>query len=188
MIDPTNITRYDRGDDDLEQFATFCVAVAGKNSTQASRKTQELCDHLGTGRPLWGLRGMEPGEIDRVCRVVGLAPYARVVPALSALRYCDLRAVTLSDLLTIRGIGHKTARMFLLHTRPGVEAVVLDVHILRWLKKSARMRSIPRATPGKTTTLYARIERRAIDFIKRNHPGVSFAQFDLATWRAMSNR
>jgi len=36
MVDPTDVTKFDRSNAELEEFLLFCVAVAGKTATQIS--------------------------------------------------------------------------------------------------------------------------------------------------------
>ena len=46
MINPQNITDYNRNDWDLQEFFFFAVAVAGKKSDQTAQKVQELTDFI----------------------------------------------------------------------------------------------------------------------------------------------
>lgn len=188
MIDPTRITNFERTDSELETFMLFCIAVAGKSSDVAAPKVQELVAYLGGDSPFQALRERRH-DIGKIMRHIGIGPYEeRMIPATTAVLDLDLRTCTLSDLVRIKGIGHKTARMFLLHSRPSQEFVVLDVHILRWLREVCRMRRIPKATPSKLSETYTRIEAKACAKIKAMFPNTSFAEFDLNTWVLMSGR
>ena len=46
MINPKEITDYDRNDWDLQEFFFFAVAVAGKKSDQTAKKIQVLSDEI----------------------------------------------------------------------------------------------------------------------------------------------
>jgi len=50
------------------------------------------------------------------------------------------------DLEKIHGIGPKTARFFILWTRPNACVAALDIHILRWL--GAKGYKVPKVTPN----------------------------------------
>jgi endonuclease III len=188
MIIPTEITNFARTDEQLEEFMLFCIAVAGKRSDMAAGKVNDLMTYLGWPIPFAALREQR-NRIGDIMRHVGIGPYEdRMIPATCAALDLDLRACSLRDLLSITGVGHKTARMFILHSRPQQEYVVLDVHILRWLRGVCRMRGIPRSTPGKLSPLYESIEARAKRKVREMFPSMNFAEFDLATWTQMSGR
>ena len=188
MITPTEITNFSRSDEQLEEFILFCIAVAGKKSDLAASKVNDLLTYFGNPSPFAELR-KHRNRIGDIMRHIGLGPYEdRMIPATDAVLDLDLRGCSLHDLLSIHGIGHKTARMFLLHSRPHQEYVVLDVHILRWLRKVARLRGIPHATPPKLSPLYMNIEARAKRKVREMFPAMTFAEFDLATWTKMSGR
>jgi endonuclease III len=188
MIIPTEITNYQRTNEQLEEFMLFCIGVAGKRSDLAASKVNDLLTYLGNPSPFAELR-QHRSRIGDIMRHIGLGPYEeRTIPATSAVLDLDLRACSLHDLLSIRGIGHKTARMFLLHSRPEQEYIVLDVHILRWLRKVAKLRGIPASTPDKLSPKYLNIEARAKRKVREMFPTMTFAEFDLATWTEMSGR
>ena len=46
MIDPYNITKYDRTQNELEEFLLFCIVVAGKTAYIQSRKLDEFLTSL----------------------------------------------------------------------------------------------------------------------------------------------
>jgi thermostable 8-oxoguanine DNA glycosylase len=186
-IDPTKVTNFNRTDSELEQFMIFCVAVAGKKAEFGAQKTQDLCEYLGTENPLFVMRMMDEFQVNEALRAVKLSPYKKNTPLFLALSKMDLRTCSLEDLLKIDGIGHKTAKMFLLHSRPNQEHIVLDVHILRWLKQHG-LRNIPTQSPSKTSSLYSKIEERARRKVKSMFPNISFAEFDLNTWVFMSGK
>ena len=86
----------------------------------------------------------------------------------------------MSDLETIKGIGPKTSRFFLMSSRQGVEYAALDTHILRWMRDQG-IENIPKSTPsGKR---YLDLEQI---YLKMVPEGKSVGEFDLEIWREYS--
>ena len=97
----------------------------------------------------------------------------------------DLETCTLDDLLAIHGVGNKTARFFLLHTRGG-DYAVLDTHILS-LMRSHGVPDAPKNTPTNTKK-YKELEKQFRLLSRLNFPYLSDAQIDLLIWSDQSNR
>jgi len=112
--------------------------------------------------------------------------YHRISEAVLQSASVNLRTASVDELEGIYGVGPKTARFFILNSRPDVEHAVLDVHLLRWLAQVC-LEDVPRSTPPRGAP-YERIESIAIRNIKREFPGVSLADADLLIWACMSNR
>lgn len=120
------------------------------------------------------------GALLRVLRAVRAGQYRRLALAFRGVVKLNLRSCTVDDLEAVHGIGPKTARMFLLHSRPKQWYAVLDTHILHWLKAEG-VPNVPKSTPptGKT---YRRLES---DFLARcDHMGVDPATLDLRIWNS----
>ena len=186
MIEPTTITNYHHTDTELEEFMLFCIAVAGHNSDTTARLVNEFLADTN-GNPFTYLRSSYR-DIDSILMHYRLGPYGQNVSALRGVLDLDLRTCSLHDLLKVNGIGHKTARMFLLHSRPDEEHIVLDVHVLRYLRKVCRMKKVPEKTPPKLSQRYLDIEDRAKRKVRELHPNLTFAEFDLGIWKEMSGR
>jgi hypothetical protein len=179
LIDPHNITDYNRSDDDLQAFWLFCVLVAGKNSKIQARK---LADFL---RPAAAC-GFSPFKyielrsakfLDEDIRAEKLGQYARVKRCFLESLSLDLRRCTVDDLEAVYGVGPKTARFFLTHSRPDQNFAVLDTHILRWMRVNVDAYA-PRATPsGKR---YAEVEQDFLAYCAERN--VSPAELDLQIW------
>ena len=92
-----------------------------------------------------------------------------------------LKSVTIEELESVYGIGSKTSRFFILHSRPDQQIAVLDTHILKWMYSQGY--DVPKATPRKE--LYGKIEK---DFLteawKREKTP---AEFDLEIWKSYAN-
>jgi thermostable 8-oxoguanine DNA glycosylase len=188
MIDPRYITNFRRSEEELQEFLLFCIAVAGKNADVAARGVNALA--LNMRKPVFWHYYTYPDHILSDCQAARIGQYGRIVKAIDQLSTClsgcvSVRDLQLEDLLLIHGIGPKTARFFLLHTRPGIHVAVLDVHILRWMKDRGltEITSTPQH-PG----VYIALERLWLNAIKSEFPGKSAAEADLMIWLAQSGR
>ena len=95
----------------------------------------------------------------------------------------DLETCTAEDLEAIPGIGQKTSRFFITHSRPNQNYAILDTHILAWLK-SLGYNDIPKSTPaGKR---YQEIEQLFLFEAKKRN--VSAADLDLQIWKERSKK
>jgi endonuclease III len=63
--------------------------------------------------------------------------------------------VTIEELESVYGVGSKTARFFVLHSRPDANVACLDTHILKWLNEKGY--NVPKSTPSKKK--YSEIEK-----------------------------
>lgn len=112
-------------------------------------------------------------------RESGLGQYNRLAGfMLDSLELPNLRKATLNDLMRVRGVGPKTARMFLMFTRPDQQYAALDTHLLKHLK--AHGHKVPKATPAEGPT-YRRLEAAFLDMVKQS--GMTVAEYDLKVWR-----
>lgn len=105
--------------------------------------------------------------------------YGKLTSAMSELIYSniDLRTCSPEDLETIKGIGPKTSRFFILWTRPEAPYAALDVHILRWLGE--RHVGVPRTTP-QSKTRYRALETLFLQEAERR--GLTPRQLDWKIW------
>jgi thermostable 8-oxoguanine DNA glycosylase len=183
-VTPERITDFHRTDSELQSFLIFAVAVAGKNADSVAPKVNRMLKDWKT-QPFTYLR-QNRDWIETIMREYRMGPYdQRMIPAMNGIIDLDLRTCTIADLEAIKGIGPKTSRFFMLHSRPDQEMVVLDVHLLRYCKQKFRMK-VPKSTPsGKR---YLAIEAEAVRRIKRRFPKTSFAEFDLNAWILMRSK
>lgn len=93
--------------------------------------------------------------------------------------YKFLRHASACDLEEIHGVGPKTARYFILHTRPKARVAALDTHILRYLRDRTDM-EVPSSTP--TGKRYTELEEAFL--LMADFEGVDPAAMDLAIWQA----
>lgn len=199
MIDPDHLTKYDRTTAELQELALFCILVAGKQAWQTARKlngflTSIAATHQST--PFSYIRWLVDQNILHAALVGNrFGQYARTGRAIKALtddHHLDLTRVSVGDLTKI--IGPKSARLFILHSRPGLRVAALDTHILKFLKERTSdcrsrafqcmrdlgIRRIPKSTPtwGRS---YMRLESLFLFICAIDRRDV--AEYDLEIWK-----
>lgn len=190
VIKPTEITNFNRTDAELEAFWLFSLFVAGKNSDYAGRclariinRSDSVWDGLS---PFEIFRTMTETQIRNVLVASKIGQYGRLTKAIQQSVNLDLRTCSLEDLLAVHGVGPKTARFFLLHSRRDAEHAVLDTHILSWLR-SHGVEDAPKATP-QNAKLYSQLEETFLRLAELWFPNVPLAEVDLLIWMQESGR
>ena len=177
LIDPNRVTNFERSDSELELFLLFGIFVAGKGSEITAKKLARFLD--GGSGPFAMIRTyIEKGVLIQKLQESGTGKYSLYAEGLPALvgSKINLRTVSKDELMMFPGIGPKTARFFILHSRAQSEVAVLDVHILRWLRKLGY--PTPEQTPQGQR--YLEIEKW---FLNEAHQrNVSPADLDIAVW------
>ena len=209
MIDPKNITKYNRTERELEIFWLFCLATAGKNADNAARAVAKIVRAI---RPEYNSPfeqfAYEPHTVHNILVTSAVGQYTRMEYAIqdttgllfsaaqvmmdgfgavgtSVKRVAHLYELSVEQLEEIRGVGPKTARLFVLHSRRDAKCVPLDTHILAWLRQMG-VRA-PSSTPHNQKT-YKALETTAIGFMNSYFPELSLADADLLVWQIMSGR
>lgn len=191
MIDPSNITDFNRSQAELEEFALFAPAVAGKTADIQSRKLDDLLKNLeaqyGEDMPFeLVLAAAAENKLEDYMRGVKLGKYSLLVPCYRAMSLVDtedwLRTTSVEGFKRFPGWGDKTARFFVMHTRENAEVATLDTHILSWMEENLDVRVHPRAP--RSTEEYERLEHRFLKECERRdrHP----AHMDLEIWNSKS--
>lgn len=190
MIDPVNMTRYGLSEQELEEVILFCCAVAGKNALTTAKALDKFLIGLRAdnaldfdGSPfdliLGDLYSNNTQEfLAQRLKSCGMGCYNHRARTFLALAHSnlDLKTCSIEELEQIPGIGPKTARYFLLHTRENVRVSVLDTHILRFMSDLGYQ--VPRSTP--TGKRYLEIEQWFLN--EADLSDKSLAQFDLDIW------
>jgi hypothetical protein len=190
MIDPNQVTNAARTPAELEEFLLFCVVVAGKNADQQSAKLERF---LGGRKPFAHIRASDrDGKLVERLREVRLGKYALLARSFRELSRSgvDLSACTWEGLTLFPGIGIKTAKFFVLHSRPGQMHGVLDTHVLAWMREhwaGARTGGlpVPRHSP-QDPRAYRFWETVYFGMVAARHhgrAGVDWAGFDLDLWK-----
>lgn len=195
MIDPNNITNYNRTQEELEEFLMFAILVAGKT---AKTQADKLNMFLWTARiikvsPFKWLQYLINFEDQMLaCSTLTerlkhykLGQYKRIEKAFRGILQFEGRLDTVSaqELESVEGIGPKTSRFFLLHSRPNQRVAALDTHILKFLAEQGY--DVPKATPSDKKK-YRKIE---LDFLSEcDKAGKNVADFDLEIWKSYSSK
>ena len=188
LINPKKITNFNRTKADLELFAIFAVCVAGKKSQQTADKVN---NHFrDTQTPTKQLTPFETIESLVKIKVFGaflqmakFGQYKRIYRALRDLAESgiDLKTCTVEDLEAIHGIGPKTSRFIIMHSRPKQRLATLDTHILRWMRDQGI--DTPKATP-QSKKLYQKLEQKFLTLCDKC--GMIPSQLDLKIWKQYS--
>ena len=190
MVDPINLTNYNLTDIELEETILWALLVAGKNALVTSRLLDAfLRDYSHIADTPFEI--FNRFELDRLPQLsVALKDYGFGCYNLKAKGIhqlvranLNLRTCTVDDLEKIRGIGMKTSRMFILHTRKDAMCIPLDVHILHYLRDLGY--DVPKTTPG-SKKKYLIIEKLAIQLACKE--GKSCANWDLDIWNKYRSR
>jgi len=188
MINPAEVTNYNRTQYELEEFILFCINVAGKKSSIEAPKLevfiQRAKDITKESTPFNCIRKLiKLGRLNEIMHWAKLSPYAqRYNSYFDVIRIKDLRAVTLNRLLKVPGIGLKTARFFLSHSRQYFDEPMLDTHILRFLRDQGYV-DAPKKTPSNENTYlyFANIFKHIARQL-----GKSVTDLDLEIWKEYS--
>jgi len=179
-IDPNAVTDFERTTRDLQRFWLFSMFAAGKNSDWASKKVEQLLEGmLDSQIPFLYLYVMGDVWLWYKLRNIKSGQYKRLERAITESLALDLRRCTLDDLTAIFGVGPKTARFFLVHSRKGAEHAVLDTHVLRWMNSHGVI--VPKTTPGRLT--YLRLEKVCLELMAKHYPKDTVAEADLKIWK-----
>jgi endonuclease III len=181
---------------ELEHRLVYSLIVAGKSAAFTDAAMKRLADAF------WSLLDPAPATHFEAVRrsrklkngdstILGLAlhkartgNYTKIERALCELVDADLDLATVAPdaLEAIHGIGPKTARFFILWTRPNERYAALDTHILKWMKARGYQR-IPKSTP--TGKRYAEIEQQFI--AEADKRGMTPRELDHAIWDHYAN-
>jgi len=194
MINPDDVTQYNATREWKEEFLLFCACVAGKSAFQQAKKLDEFINNIreliknSSGREgltpfkmidelfiMYHIYGWDALEAELV--KVKMGQYTRLTDAFTELSQLDVDTVTVEQLEAIPGIGPKTARFFITHTRPNQRLAILDTHILAHLRSLGY--DAPKSTPsGKK---YKELEQLVLKLADES--GMTPADWDLATWK-----
>lgn len=188
MINPAKVTNYNRTQYELEEFILFCINVAGKKSAIEAPKLEVFIERAKNitkeSTPFNCIRKLiKLGRLNEIMHWAKLSPYAqRHNSYVAVAKIKDLQTVTLNRLLQVPGIGLKTARFFLSHSREDFDEPMLDTHILRFLRDQGYT-DAPKSTPSNENTYhyFANIFKNIARQL-----GKSVTDLDLEIWKQYS--
>ena len=183
------IENYSRSDEELIQFWHFSLFVRGKNADVQAKKLALFHDLLPPASFLT-TPVVDPGRLHTALLTIRSGQYESLTRAIHethermAVVGSDfLRLSQPSDLESIAGVGPKTARYFIMYSRPNAQVAALDTHILRWLQEQGY--DAPKATPSSPDT-YRRLEKAFLYECERR--GRAPSDLDLDIWKTMRSR
>ena len=193
MINPAEVTNYNRTHSELEEFLLFGINVAGKKSAIEAPKLERfligLKDRYGSActdrkSPFSLIRyAWAEGTLQGLMKEYGIAPHTqRFNSYCDVLHIVDLYTIPLNSLLKVRGVGLKTARFFLSHSREDFDEPMLDTHILSFIRDQGYT-DVPKTTP-QSPTVYAKWASIFRDFARQL--GKTVTDLDLEVWKTYS--
>jgi len=201
MIDPSDITNYNLTDEALEATIFFWVCAAGKNGRTAARclevflttithngmtPFEAIRDHISFWQSVPEDEKGEYGLLPELMQMSGIGCYtnkSRTFVEL-ALSNINLRTCSSEDLEKIHGIGPKTARCFILHSRKGARLSGLDTHMLKHLREMG-VEDVPKSTPS-SKKKYMILEQEVLRLA--DEAEMSPADYDLMVWNKYSTK
>lgn len=193
MVNPKEVTKFNRTKAELEEFLLFSIVAAGKPAFQQARKLEEfLAPFRNAGHsPFSAIRQMDMYDtLSVLLESVKIGQYNRITTAFRGVanlfegshEHSPLQSVQIKHLECIKGIGMKTARFFVMHSRPNQQLACLDTHILAWLKDKGH--DVPKATPnGKK---YLELEKIFLAYCQEQNKLP--ADLDLEIWNERSKK
>lgn len=173
---------------ELQTALIYSLIVAGKSANFADTATVRLLVELkkraGEGTPFDQIRRLDNESNESLLLALKKARtgnYRKMDRALREIVHSTIRLDTCGpdQLEQVSGIGPKTARFFIIWTRPNAKYAALDVHILRWLREVAGVEFAPKHTPP-SGKLYQRLEHIFIE--QAGERGLTPRQLDEQIW------
>jgi len=143
---------------------------------------EAIRDRYAYDNKLFNIKDEDYKTIPDLMKIAGIGCYnqkSRTFVELAHSRL-DLRICSAADLEKIYGIGMKTSRCFILHSRKNVRYAGLDTHVLKFLK--AMGHDVPKSTP--TGKKYLKLESVFLNYADMVYKMP--AEFDLDIWNQYS--
>lgn len=187
LVDPNDITKFDSSDHELQTLLLFWICAAGKKATTAARNLDRLLlcgkDKFGLDEPFAIIRNFG-SSLAVYMRNHGIGCYNNKSRSMLDLvcKNLDLSSCSVSELESVIGIGPKTARCFLLHSRKNARYAGLDTHCLKYMREQGI--EVPKSTP--TGRKYLELEAKFLELADKS--GKTLAEFDLEIWKHYSSK
>lgn len=182
MVNPFELNYKNATTNELEEFMLFCIAVAGKNATITAIL---LRDFWEPSRHVWPSPFMyikafgDPINLASAMRDYGFGCWNAKARSWWDIvnSGVNLKTASIEELEGFYGIGPKTSRFFILHTRDNVRCACLDTHILKFLRDCGH--KTPKSTPS-SKKQYRFLEGLFLEECDKR--GVDPRKFDLEVW------
>jgi len=180
MIYADQITNFNSTDNELQEVILFWICVAGKNADTTARNLDRLLSGIDGNTPFEKIKKVGAEKLPQTLKKFGIGCYNNKARALWEIvnSNLDLRTCSVENLEGIYGIGPKTARCFIIHSRPDAKCAGLDTHILKFLRSKGH--DVPKSTPS-SKKQYKELEELFLKYTEES--GQSVAEFDLGIWR-----
>jgi thermostable 8-oxoguanine DNA glycosylase len=187
MINPAQVTNYQRTDCELQEFLLFCICVSGKRSAiEAPKLDAFLSDNLYPLplKPFMLIKYLDSvGKLERQLKKHRISPYGQRLKSFRAVScLTNLDSIGVTELNGVPGIGLKTSRFFLSHSRKGFDEPMLDTHILKYLRDNGYV-DAPKSTP-QNSEIYSKFANAFRSLA--NRLGKSVTDLDLEVWKKYS--
>lgn len=168
---------------ELQARLIYAVLVAGKSAQFAEMKVMVLVGDRVDEMPFDVIADhIQRDDLGDWLRRERVGSYSRLVKCFPDLINLDPHKCTIQELEAIHGVGPKTARFFILWTRPSAICAALDTHVLKWL------RSLGYAAPKSTPQAGARYEELEQAFLREaKERGKTPRELDYEIWERYSN-
>lgn len=163
---------------ELEYRLLYSMVVAGKSAIFAENCLARL--FRGESQPpfAWIRFFRSRGLLGVALRNARTGNYGKLEKGFSeaADSMLDLSTCTPDDLMRIHGVGPKTAKFFIIWTRPEADFAALDTHVLKWLRHLGH--DAPMSTPSGEK--YTALEKIVLAEAKAR--GMTARELDAAIW------
>lgn len=185
MINPEFITNYNLSEKELQEYILFWVCAAGKNGRTAAKCCAKFLDLIGVNEiclPFMAIRNLSKENLPNILKSCGIGCYNNKARTMWELAHSDLdlKVCTAKNLEKIYGIGMKTSRCFILHSRKDARYAGLDTHVLKFLREMGH--DAPKSTP--TGKKYLELEVAFLNYADMVYK--TPAEFDLDIWNQYS--
>jgi thermostable 8-oxoguanine DNA glycosylase len=183
MIDPSNITNYNLNTHQLEEHMIFWILVAGKTAKTISSRLEKVLESIDE-KPWKSFQAIRnyKGDFANLLKENGIGCFNLKASGIKQLANSNLNlhTCTVDDLEKIKGVGNKTSRCFIVHSRQNAPYACLDTHVLKYLRDQGY--DVPKGTP--TGRKYREIEQIVLRLAQEAQ--MTPAAFDLMIWNNYS--
>lgn len=188
MIDPNNITKFNCSDEELQEQILFWIAVAGKKASNICKALDRV---LNFGKKTFNIN--VPFEIIKkfdntlpnILNLNGIGCYNLKAKSMIEISKSNLnlRNCSAEDLEKINGIGYKTSRCFILHTRKNARYAGIDTHLLKFLNSLGFNYGFVTPNSKKKYLEIEKIFLQICDLLE-----IIPSEMDLEIWKAYSSK
>ena len=172
-----------------EELAMFACCVHGKNADVQAEKLNGILEALQMCNadlsPLSIWMTLDTEEQTALLRDHGIGQYNRIAKAWNWLAALT-PPYTVEMLLKVPGIGSKTARFITVYSGTDTNRAILDVHVMRWLRRRTRRRLWPTDSTPSSEAAYARIEKIFLAIARKEN--LTPAELDTKIWKTGQRR